>query len=163
MRIVRRVAGVNHLPSVHRHPAWWLLLLVGLLPACATFQPAPLEQVPFHARAVTQRQGAVQVSAVVLSAEESAAAFGVPLAEDGIQPVWLHIENGEDVVYLFMPAALDPTYFSPQEAAWKSRLTFGGGPREHPHVTLLRRAQDAHPHTPTRRWKALSTRSSTKG
>jgi hypothetical protein len=126
MRSFRRFAGVNHLPPIHRNPARWLLLLVGLLPACATFQPTPLEQVPFRERAVTQRQGAVQVSAVALSAEESAAAFGVPLAEDGIQPVWLRIENGEDVVYLFMPAALDPTYFSPQEAAWKSRITFGG-------------------------------------
>ena len=139
MRIFRRFAGVHHLPPVHRNPACWLLLLVGLLPACATFQPAPLEQVPFRERAVTQRQGAVQVSAVVLSAEESAAAFGVPLAEDGIQPVWVRIENGEDRVYFFLPAALDPTYFSPQEAAWKSRLTFGGDAN-----TRMARHFDAH-------------------
>jgi LssY C-terminus len=126
MRIFRRFAGVHYLPPVHRNPACWLLLLVGLLPACATFQPAPLEQVPFHGRAETKRDGAVHVSAVVLSAEESAAVFGVPLAEDGIQPVWLRIENGEDLAYFFFPTAVDPNHFSPQEAAWKSRITFGG-------------------------------------
>ena len=99
---------------------------MGLLPACATFQPAPLEQVPFRERAVTQRQGAVHVSAVALSAEESTAVFGVPLTEDGIHPVWLRIENGEDFVYFFFPTAVDPNHFSPQEAAWKSRISFGG-------------------------------------
>jgi hypothetical protein len=139
MRIFRRFAGVDHLPPVHRNPACWLLLLVGLLPACATFQPTPLEQVPFRERAVTQRQVAVHVSAVVLSAEESAAAFGVPLAENGIQPVWVRIENGEDQVYFVLPAALDPTYFSPQEAAWKSRLPFGGDAN-----TRMARHFDAH-------------------
>src|SRR5215510_1606159 len=126
MRIFRRFVCAHHLPPFVCQRACGLLLLVGLLPACATFQPTPLEQVPFQTRAVTKRQGGVQVSAVVLSAEESAAAFGVPLTEDGIQPVWLRIENGEDLVYFFMPATLDPTYFSPQEAAWKSRLTLGG-------------------------------------
>ena len=27
----------------------------------------------------------------------------------------------------FFPVAVDPNHLSPQEAAWKSRLTFGGG------------------------------------
>jgi hypothetical protein len=131
------------------------------VPACATFQPAPLEQVPFHARAVTKRQGAVHVSAAALSAEESAAVFGVPLAEDGIQPVWLRIENGKDLGYFFLPAALDPNYFSPQEAAWKSRIPFGGDAN-----TRMARYFDARKMPilipPARRWKASSTRSSTK-
>ena len=160
--IFRRFASTHHLPPFVRTRASGLLLLVGLLPACATFQPAPLEQVPFRERAVTKRQGEVSVSAVVFSAEESAAVFGVPLAEDGIQAVWLRIENGEDLVYFFMPAALDPTYFSPQEAAWKSRLTFGGDANTH-----MSRYFDARKMPilipPTRRWKASSTRSWMKG
>jgi LssY C-terminus len=126
MRMFRRLAGTHSVPSRPCVRVCSVLLLSVLLSACATFRPVPPEQVPFHGRAETKRDGAVHVSAVALSAEESAAAFGVPLAEDGIQPVWFRIENGEDLAYFFFPTAVDPNHFSPQEAAWKSRLTFGG-------------------------------------
>jgi hypothetical protein len=126
MRMFQRFGGAPSTPSFTCvRLCGWLLLLV-LLSACATYRPVPLEQVPFQQRAVSQRDGAVHVSAVALSAEESAAVFGVPLAEDGIQPVWFRIENAEDLAYFFLPTAVDPNHFSPQEAAWKSRLTFGG-------------------------------------
>ena len=85
MRIFRRFAGAHCAPSFTCAGVYCLLLLIVLLPACATFRPAPLEQVPFHQRAESKRDGALLVSAVALSAEESAAVFGVPLAEDGIQ------------------------------------------------------------------------------
>jgi LssY C-terminus len=126
MRMFRRFAGAQSLPSLACARGCCSLLLIVLLSACATFRPVPLEQVPFHQRAETKRDGAVHVSAVALSAEESAAVFGVPLAGDGIQPVWVRIENWEDLAYFFFPTAVDPNHFSPQEAAWKSCLTFGG-------------------------------------
>jgi hypothetical protein len=126
MRMFRRFAGAHSVPSLPYVRVCCLLLLIVLLSACATFRPVPPEQVPFHGRAETKRDGAVHVSAVALSAEESAAVFGVALAEDEIQPVWLRIENGEDLAYFFFPVAVDPDHLSPQEAAWKSRLTFGG-------------------------------------
>src|SRR5262245_34753776 len=126
MRIFQRFGGTHSVPSLTRVRICCVLLLIMLLPACATFRPVPPEQVPFQGRAETKRDGAVHVSAVALSAEESAAVFGVPLAEDGIQPVWFRIENGEDLAYFFFPTAVDPNHFSPQEAAWKSRITFGG-------------------------------------
>jgi hypothetical protein len=93
MRIFRRFAGVHSVPSLPCVRVCCLLLLIVLLSACATFRPVPAEQVPFRGRAETKRDGAVRVSAVALSAEESAAVFGVPLAEEGIQPVWFRIEN----------------------------------------------------------------------
>jgi hypothetical protein len=123
MRIFRRVAGVNYLPPVHRHPACWLLLLVGLLPACATFQPTPVEQVPFRERAVTQRQGAVQVSAVVLSAEESAAVFGGINVLSGQVTKWKAASRRMDSPrsfghlrdYLHQRWCISPLFFFPDE------------------------------------------------
>src|SRR5215475_12307767 len=119
MRTFRRFAGAHSRLLLTCARVCCLLLLIVLLSACATFRPAPLEQVPFQQRAESKSDGAMHVSAVALSAEESAAAFGVPLAEDGIQPVWFRVENGEDLAYFFFPTAVDPNHFSPQEAAWK--------------------------------------------
>ena len=45
-----------------------------------------------------------------------------PLALKGIQPVWLKIENKSEEPLLFLQHFVDPDYFSPQEAAYMSRL-----------------------------------------
>jgi hypothetical protein len=92
-----------------------------VLAACASFQPNPALKASFIQRAQTQTQGAVTVTVAVPSAEESAAVFGVPLAKRAIQPVWVRIENRDDVNYLFLAAHMDPNYFSPQEVAWMHR------------------------------------------
>ena len=47
--------------------------------------------------------------------------------------------EGEDLAYFFFPVAVDPNHLSPQEAAWKSRLTFGGDAN-----TRMARHFDAH-------------------
>ena len=60
----------------------------------------------------------------MLSAEESREAFGVDLAGKGIQPVWLKIENRDQVDYRLMPIAIDKDYFAPLEASWKSHFRF---------------------------------------
>jgi LssY C-terminus len=91
---------------------------------CATFQPRPTENADFIARAQTQSEGGVTISAAVLTAAESERVFGVPLEERGIQPVWLRIDNQSDQDYVFVPAGLDPNYYSPQEVAWASRSGF---------------------------------------
>ncbi|MBA1447066.1 MAG: hypothetical protein M3H12_14060 [Chromatiales bacterium] len=97
-----------------------VLLLV--ITGCASFTPQPIEEVPFRERAVTIEDGKVRVTAAVPSREESTALFGVDVAGKGIQPVWLRIENNDDSDYVFLPIGLDPDYFSPNEAAWKSRF-----------------------------------------
>jgi hypothetical protein len=59
----------------------------------------------------------VRVSAAVPSAKEARELFGRPLYKEGIQPVWLKIENlGQDLI-TFLPVGLDPQYYSPLEAA----------------------------------------------
>jgi len=101
-----------------------LILYVLALFGCATYQPRPMEKVPFLERAQTKSDGKVQVRVAVPSAEESKEIFGVDLSSEGIQPVWLEIENNDDVPYIFVPHGLEPHYYSAAEAAYKSRFSF---------------------------------------
>jgi hypothetical protein len=98
-----------------------LLLLTG---ACAsTFPtPAPVDDAPLRARAVTKIDDGIRVSAAALSLEESRSIFGLDLDRRGIQPLWLAIENGSERSIYFLPTGLDPEYFAPLEVAF----LFGG-------------------------------------
>ena len=96
------------------------LLCVLLLGGCATtrFQPESLD---YRARAETQSDRGVRVSAVVLSQEETQNTFSLPLAKKGIQPVWVEIVNQEDKGFYLMVLSVDPNYFSSSELAWMFR------------------------------------------
>ena len=95
-----------------------------LLAACATYHPPQIDKVPFLERAKARGDEKVWVTVAVLSARESEAVFGVPLASYGVQPVWVKIENEDDVPYWFLRISLDPDYFSPGETAYRSRFSF---------------------------------------
>ena len=105
---------------------WHRLALIGcmlLFIGCASsFNPQPIEKVPFKERAQTQSQNGVMVTATVLSAAESVAKFGVNLYRQNIQPVWLEIENNDDQAVWFSPIGLDPHYFTPLEASFIGRF-----------------------------------------
>jgi hypothetical protein len=101
-----------------------LLSTAGLSAACVSFQPEPLHEAGFMQRSQMQSDGRVTVTVAVPSAKEAAAVFGVPLGKRRIQPVWIRIENNDDVDYVFVPADMDPDYFSPQEVAWMFRSGF---------------------------------------
>ena len=107
-----------------------LLLGLSLLGGCASFAPRPVDAVPFLERAVVRQDGPVRVTAAVPDRKESRALFGVDLAGEDIQPVWLRIENGDGIPYTFLPIAVDPDYYSPNEAAWKSRFFWSGEANE---------------------------------
>jgi hypothetical protein len=109
----------TELRPARRPAAVWSALLVLLLgvTGCAS-APRQTESMDYRARAETRVEGAVRVSAVVLSPAESAASFGVPLAGKNIQPVWLEIENGEDTDLFLSPLGVDPDYLAPSEVAW---------------------------------------------
>jgi len=62
--------------------------------------------------------GEVKVTVAVLSAEESRQLFGVNLAGQGIQPVWVRVQNADTITYWLMSTGLDPDYFSPLESAY---------------------------------------------
>ena len=94
--------------------------------SCATFQPSAIEKVSFRDRAQTQFKDKIRVTAAVLSAEESQAVFDLPLYSQGIQPVWLEIENNTEKTVWFTPVGLDPDYFAPLEVAYMNRVMFSG-------------------------------------
>ena len=68
-------------------------------------------------RTQSRTLGNVRVSAAALSAEESEAVYGAPLGDKLIQPVWVEVENKEDVAYWLMSPGLDPNFFPASEAA----------------------------------------------
>jgi hypothetical protein len=91
---------------------------LALIVACSSTPPAlPGMEGDYLDRAQTQEKNGIRVTAGVPSAEESKELFGTSLYRRGVQPVWLSIENSRDEHVSFLPVGLDPTYFTPIEAA----------------------------------------------
>ena len=97
-----------------------LLQFLLLLTGCAA-SPPQTESLDYRARAETQVDDGVRVSAVVLSPQETVNTFSTPLAKKGIQPVWVEIDNQEEEEFALMLLSIDPDYFTPSEIAWKFR------------------------------------------
>lgn len=117
---------MTHGTKLITSPALWLCIPVVLLTVgCGvTFETVPIEQVPFRERAQTQAEENVRVTTAVLSSEESELVFGLDLYARGVQPVWLEIENNDDSPMRFLPAGLDPEYFTPLEVSYVFRSRF---------------------------------------
>ncbi len=115
--MVAEVYSVKAVGTLFRAAALLLFLLVA---GCAT-SPPQTESLDYRARAESQVDDGIRVSAVVLSPQESEQSFFIPLAKKGIQPVWLEIENQEDKEFYLMLLSLDPDYFAPSEVAWVFR------------------------------------------
>lgn len=95
-----------------------IALVASIVGGCAGVVSQSLTIEPdYQARAVTRAEGEVRVSTSVLSAAESVAIYGVPLANRGIQPVWIKVENREEHAYYLLSPGLDPDFFPPSEAA----------------------------------------------
>jgi hypothetical protein len=93
---------------------------------CTIYQkPRPIHDVPFMERSQSKVDGDVRVTVAVLGAEESRQLFGVNLAGQDIQPVWIRVQNADTVAYWLMSSGLDPDYFSPLEAAYAFHATIG--------------------------------------
>ncbi|MGB3647632.1 MAG: LssY C-terminal domain-containing protein [Desulfobulbales bacterium] len=93
------------------------VIIVLTIIGCASKGPLPeIEKLDYKSRVVTSSDGAVLVSASVLSADESRDIYGAPLAKKGIQPVWIEVENGDDVAYWLMSPGLDPNFYPASEA-----------------------------------------------
>jgi len=121
-------AGQNTAQVPGRHgqymfwPFHWLLLLVIMwLAGCATgpsHQPDAGEYLPMKlGRLQHIEQDGVTVQVSIPTDDEASRYFGVPLSKYGIQPIWLRIENASEIDYWLMPIAVDPDYYSADEAA----------------------------------------------
>jgi hypothetical protein len=99
-------------------PALATIVVAGTVAGCASLAPQlPATAPDYQSRALTRTDGGMRVSTVVLSADESAAVYGVPLAEQAVQPVWIEVENREGQTYYLLSPGLDPNFFPASEAA----------------------------------------------
>lgn len=94
------------------------LLLALTITGCATFEPRPIDEVPFMERAQTQVQDDLTVTVALPTREEATQIYGVDLAKKAMQPVWIKVKNDRDHPVWFLPSGLDPSYFSSSEAAY---------------------------------------------
>lgn len=103
------------------------LLALCLLAACASFTPPqPPQDVGFQDRTVTRAEDGLTISAAALGPAEARAAFGLPLIERDIQPVWLRVANSRDAAVTLLPLFFDALYFTPGEAAFINHGWFSG-------------------------------------
>jgi hypothetical protein len=91
-----------------------LLLLLAAFGRSGGADPDPIEPA-FKSRTEVRQQGAVTVRAAVLTDDESERYFGASLADQGIQAVWLSVDNASDLRLRFLPIVADPNYFSAPE------------------------------------------------
>jgi hypothetical protein len=105
-------------------------LIIGLaliMNACATFKkPATIDELPIRERALIKEMNGVRTSTALVGDEEAKRLFGIDLARQKIQAVWLSIENNTDRSLLLLPTAIDPNYFSPLEVAFTYHASFSG-------------------------------------
>jgi LssY C-terminus len=93
------------------------VLIAAALAACAGSPQMPVTALNYKTRAVTHQRESLSVTAVALSAGESRAVFGVPLAAIDVQPVWIEIENQGERPRWFFPISVDADYFPAGEVA----------------------------------------------
>ena len=84
----------------------------------------PVDSTGVQDRAESQIDGTVRAAAAVPGRQETAAIFGIDLYDQGIQPVWLQIENNGSEPVRYAMVSTDSDYFSPLEVAYKNRGGF---------------------------------------
>ncbi|HSM30612.1 MAG TPA: LssY C-terminal domain-containing protein [Woeseiaceae bacterium] len=114
------------------YPLFTVLVLATGLAACGgkAYVYEPVDTDRFLPAAERQADGAIRVSAVVPGREETARIFGIDLYEQGIQPVWLQIENAGDALARYAPVSTDPEYFAPLEVAYMNRSGYSDEARD---------------------------------
>lgn len=102
-----------------------ILFMVICLGGCATWQaPVGVDDSELRARAVSDSDRGVTLSASVLSSADSLALFGTDLNSNGVQPVWIEVSNQSSHTLWLLRSGTDPSYFSPLEVAWALHTKF---------------------------------------
>jgi hypothetical protein len=96
-----------------------IIVLSLVVIGCATrpFQGADIDASDFLQRSISQDQGSIRVTAAVPDASETEALIGLDLYKQGIQPVWLKVENNGTGWARIATWSVDRDYFSPIEVA----------------------------------------------
>jgi len=93
-------------------------MLLGGCTGLATLpEPAPVTDLAVQTQSVED----VSVSVAILDDQQAEDRFGVDLAGKDLQAVWLRIENRSAQRLWLLVAALDPSYYSADEAAYMFR------------------------------------------
>jgi LssY C-terminus len=88
------------------------------------YSPHPEER-GFLERAITRRDGEVEVAVAVPSNRESERLFGIRLVRHGLQAVWLEVSNGGSEPLRLDRVRLDADYYTPLEAARIAHFSIG--------------------------------------
>lgn len=95
-----------------------LLLSTIVLSACASvYAPVPLTLPDAISDLQSKSTGNVEVSAGILTDEQSKSHFGIDLGGHDIQAIWLSITNDSDKKLWFLRNALDRDFYSADEVA----------------------------------------------
>jgi len=119
---LKKTALLAHLGLYKQCNFLWTLLVLGmLLTGCAlepAYRPEARKNLPMKlGRVQSLEQDGVTVHVSIPTDDDASRYFGVALSDYGIQPIRLRIENDSNVDFWLMPIALDPDYYSADEAA----------------------------------------------
>jgi hypothetical protein len=115
--------------NILRTKSNYALLALGLafiLSSCAsnTYLPVDVNSSGFLERTQQQQSDGIIVSAAAPDAQETAQLTGLDLYDQGIQPIWLRIENTTAHRIRLATWSIDRDYFSPIEVAYTNRSGF---------------------------------------
>jgi hypothetical protein len=102
---------------------FFLVVLALALAGCGgkAYVYEPVDTGRFLSATEQEAEGPVRVSTSIPGREETERIFGIDLYDQGIQPVWLQIENTGDSLARYAPVSTDPEYFAPLEVAYINR------------------------------------------
>ncbi len=90
----------------------------------------PVDSGTFLSRAERESEGPIHVATAVPGREETERIFGIDLYDQGIQPVWLQVENRGEALARYAPVSTDPEYFAPLEVAYMNRRGYSDAARK---------------------------------
>lgn len=104
------------------------LALALLMSGCATrgYVGTDVETAPFLSRSMSHQESKLIVTTAVPNAQETEALTGLDLYDQGIQPIWLKVENTGSSPARIAMWSIDSDYFSPIEVAYMNRKKFSG-------------------------------------
>ncbi|GAB3096045.1 hypothetical protein GCM10027217_10780 [Pseudomaricurvus hydrocarbonicus] len=104
----------------------WLLCLLCAGCGIQGYRGTDPVSAAYLSRALSQSQSDITISAAVPDAVETEELTGIDLYDQGIQPVWLDIQNHGDSPLRVVLRSIDSEYFSPIEVAYMNRGAYSG-------------------------------------